>query len=149
MPPAIQYLNIGNCIIFLRIHFFLAFYYNKIIIFIFFSLLKTGEIEFAFFRRDSRKLDFTLLSPKIELNKWTFVAASYHYDTGSVKIYLDGVEAASATYGPTLLSSNKAISMGGNGRKRNFIGRISCMELYRTVLTSTEIAAKQGCKFGE
>ncbi|XP_077999182.1 uncharacterized protein LOC144452048 [Glandiceps talaboti] len=73
-------------------------------------------------------------------NEWSFVGASYNYDTGDAKLWQNGKEVATLNIGQVELATQYEARMGARiGDPRFFSGMITCMQVYDTALTAEEI----------
>jgi hypothetical protein len=80
---------------------------------------------------------------------WHHLAATFDYATKGLKLYIDGVQAASATTTTAInysgLGSNTLIGRHGNaGTTRDFTGLIDDVRIYGYVLSATDIATLYG-----
>ncbi|XP_002734850.1 uncharacterized protein LOC100372272 [Saccoglossus kowalevskii] len=100
-----------------------------------------GPNEFVrFVRRDRSFTDS--LTVELSMNQWNLFAATYDYNTGMARLYLDGVLKTSLDIGVTTLATDYKARMGARiGDGRYFSGMITCMQVYNVALTLSEIAA--------
>ena len=77
---------------------------------------------------------------QLPLDVWTHLAVTY--DGGSLKLYVNGTQAASTTVGGSISVSTGALTIGGNTVWSEwFQGRIDDMRIYNRALSVTEIQA--------
>ena len=101
-----------------------------------------------FVDRGDRKLIQPLQSTKIAPNRWNFIGATYDHTTGNAGLWINGKFEDFKKVGHIKLATNYAIRMGARvGDKRNYRGRIACLQIYNVALTSEQIDnAKNYCK---
>lgn len=89
-----------------------------------------------------------LQSTKVFPNRWNYVGATYDHTTGKACLWVNGKCEDSKNLGHIELATNYTIRMGAReGDKRNYRGRISCLQVYNEALTSGQINnVKDNCK---
>ena len=89
-----------------------------------------------------------LQSTKVIPNQWNFVGATYDHTTGAAGLWINGKFEDSKNLGNIELATNYSIRMGArDGDKRNYQGRISCLQVYDVSLTADQINnARDNCK---
>nr|XP_002741904.2 PREDICTED: uncharacterized protein LOC100369743 [Saccoglossus kowalevskii] len=93
-----------------------------------------------FVRRDRSFTDHLIV--ELNMNQWNLFAATYDYNTGMARLYLDGVLKTSLDIGVTTLATDYEARMGARiGDGRYFSGMITCMQVYDVALTESEIMA--------
>ena len=87
-------------------------------------------------------------STHVKPNKWNFVGAIYDQDSGQESLWVNGKLKDVRFIGNISLATNYSVRMGARtGDKRNFRGRISCMQVYKVALTPQQISkAKWKCR---
>lgn len=111
-------------------------------------LAQSRKLLAHFVQRDQQQLSEPLQSNKIIPNEWNYVGATYDHTTGRAGLWVNGKFEDSKNLGKFELATNYSIRMGAReGDKRNFRGRISCLQLYNVPFTSEQIInAKDNCK---
>lgn len=111
-----------------------------------FWIIRSNTLFVRFVTR-RRKMTKPLISAKVRPKAWNFVAASYDQRTGVAKLYIDAVLVAKTRIGKIRLSTNYPSRMGARiGDKRNFRGRITCMQVYDVALYPSQIReARKRC----
>lgn len=101
-----------------------------------------------FVNRDLHQTSEPLQSTKVVQNGWNYVGMTYDRTTGRAGLWINGKFEDTRNLGRFELATNYAIRMGAReGDKRNYQGRISCLQVYNVPLTSEQIAnAKDICK---
>ena len=109
--------------------------------------LESPNILAALFEIRDTVLPFSIKSDKIRLNAWNFVAASYDYSAGTMKLWIDGREVASYNVGRNEIATQGHVRIGAVAGGSNFFkGRIACVQIYNKSLTEAEInAVKDRC----
>ena len=81
-------------------------------------------------------------------NDWNFLGATYDYQSGIAKLWLDGVVVASSNMSSIELSTQYEARMGARiGDPRYFAGMITCMQIYDQALSSSESQkAREKCE---
>ncbi|XP_032221892.2 uncharacterized protein LOC116604106 [Nematostella vectensis] len=75
-----------------------------------------------------------------QMGVWYSVAFVYDYETGTQRLYLNGVKAAEGTPGKQELGTNREIRMGAVVHDpRYFRGYITCLQIYDQALSQEEI----------
>ncbi|XP_022800544.1 uncharacterized protein LOC111338336 isoform X2 [Stylophora pistillata] len=102
-----------------------------------------------FVHRGNRELIPPLQSTKVAPNRWNFIGATYDHRTGDAGLWINGKFEDFKHIGRIRLATNYPIRMGARvGDKRNYRGRIACLQIYDKSLTSKQIDnAKNSCKF--
>ncbi|XP_077999868.1 uncharacterized protein LOC144452619 [Glandiceps talaboti] len=107
--------------------------------------------HFARFVR--RNLSFTtyLAVNVLTQNAWNFVGASYNYNTGEAKLWLNGNVVQTMNIGVTTIATQYEARMGARiGDGRYYRGMITCMQVYNKELSVAEVqVAEAKCKIGE
>lgn len=90
----------------------------------------------------------TVKSSHIIPNKWNFVGAIYHQNTGRASLWIDGKLEDAKLIGNVTLATKYSVRMGARiGDERNFRGRTSCLQVYDVALTPRQINnAKWKCR---
>lgn len=97
-----------------------------------------------FTKRGSRRSTPALASKRIKPYKWQYVAATYDYNTGKAKLYLNSRVIASRRIGRIKLATNYPVRMGAKiGDRRYFKGRVSCVHVYDVALNGKQIARRK------
>lgn len=111
-------------------------------------LAQSRKLLAHFVERGHHELSQPLQSTKVVPNRWNFVGATYDNTTGRAGLWVNGKFEDSKNLGHIELATNYTIRMGAReGDKRNFRGRISCLQVYNVPLTSEQINdAKDNCK---
>lgn len=101
-----------------------------------------------FVDRGHHKLIQPLQSTKVAPNRWNYIGATYDHKTGKAGLWINGKFEDSKNIGHIKLATNYTIRMGARvGDKRNYRGRIACLQVYNIPLTSEQIEnAKENCK---
>ena len=91
----------------------------------------------AGFVRTGQDVGATSLT-SIPLNTWTHLAVTY--DGTTVRLFVNGVQAAAASAGGSIAQSAEVLRIGGNAVWNEFFnGRIDDVRIYRRALTAAEI----------
>ena len=71
---------------------------------------------------------------------WHFWVATYNSASSSAVLYIDGVQAATATYSPPAVGVNELL-IGGvpDYAGRNFVGNIAQVAIFTNALTQTQV----------
>ena len=111
-------------------------------------LAQSRKLLAHFVERDEQKLSEPLQSNKIVPNDWNYVGATYDHTTGRASLWVNGKLDDSKNLGRIELATNYSIRMGAReGDRRNYQGRISCLQVYDVPLTQEQINnAKDNCK---
>ena len=101
-----------------------------------------------FVDREQKALLPAIKSMHIKPNKWSFVGAVYDQNSGLASLWINGKQEDKKHIGNISLATNYPVRMGARiGDKRNFRGRISCMQVYDVALNWKQINdAKMKCK---
>lgn len=101
-----------------------------------------------FVDRSHEKSIQPLQSTKIAPNRWNYIGATYDHTTGKAGLWINGKFVDSKNLGHIELATNYTIRMGARvGDKRNYRGRIACLQVYNIPLSSEQIDnAKEICK---
>lgn len=101
-----------------------------------------------FVDREQRARLPALKSTHIKPSKWNFVGAVYDQKSGMASLWINGKLEDEKDIGNISLATNYPVRMGARiGDKRNFRGRISCMQVYNEALNSRQIGvAKWKCR---
>ena len=111
-------------------------------------LAKPRKLFAHFVDRENKKSMQPLKSTKIAPNRWNFIGATYDQKTGNAGLWINGKFEDFKHIGRIRLATNYPIRMGARvGDKRNYRGRIACLQIYDRALTSEQISnAKNNCK---
>ena len=89
-----------------------------------------------------------LHSGKLNRNAWNFVGASYDYDSGVERIWIEGKVYEEQNVSTYELNTTGAVRMGVLTGDNGFLkGRISCIQVYNKALTEREVHAVRGLCF--
>jgi glucose/arabinose dehydrogenase len=89
----------------------------------------------------------TAVGPVLTTNTWTHVAGTY--DGATLKLFLNGVQAATLSVSGAMPASTGALRIGGNSLwGENFLGIIDDVRVYNRALTATEIQADMNAPVG-
>ena len=76
----------------------------------------------------------------LPLNQWSYVVSTYDYNTGTVRLWIDGRQTAQSSIGRVRLSIQDVVRMDAqDGDIRRFRGRIAAMQLCNVALTEEQI----------
>lgn len=111
-------------------------------------MAKPRKLFARFVDREQRALLTAIKSTHIKPNMWNFVAAIYDQTSGHASLWINGKKEDEQYIGNITLGTNYAVRMGARiGDKRNFRGRISCMQVYSVALNRRQISdAKLKCR---
>jgi chitodextrinase len=76
-------------------------------------------------------------SSRLPRSTWTYLSATY--DGQMLRLYVNGVQTATATGGGAMPASSQPLRIGGNGMSQWFRGRIDDLRIYNRALSSAEI----------
>ena len=113
-----------------------------------FWMARPRKLYARFVDRTQRALLPEIKSTHIKPNKWNFVGAVYDQNSGQASLWINGKQEDEQFIGNITLATNYPVRMGARlGEKRNFRGRISCMQIYNVALNRRQIKdAKLKCK---
>ena len=80
------------------------------------------------------------------MGSWTHVALTY--DGSLLRLYVNGVQAASANVSGAIQSSSSPLWIGGNQYDENFVGLIDDVRVYNRALTQAEIQTDMATPLG-
>lgn len=113
-------------------------------------LAQSRKLFAHFVERGQQKISKVapLQSTKVIPNQWNFVGATYDHTTGAAGLWINGKFEDSKNLGNIELATNYSIRMGArDGDKRNYQGRISCLQVYDVSLTADQINnARDNCE---
>ena len=103
---------------------------------------------FVRFTKRGRRVRFTpaLVSRSVHPGRWQFVGATYDQTTGVARLVVNRRVVASRRIGRIRLATNYPAVMGAKFDRRDrryFRGRISCMQVYGTALTLSQIIKRR------
>ncbi|CAB4020375.1 C-type mannose receptor 2 [Paramuricea clavata] len=82
----------------------------------------------------------------LQPNKWNEVGASYDNLTGVAQLWHDGKMVKSRNIGQIQLRTQFPIRLGADSRdKRQFKGKISCLQIYNRALTAEQVGSLRNC----
>ncbi|XP_070533293.1 uncharacterized protein [Ptychodera flava] len=101
-----------------------------------------------FIERNSDTINDALSVSILKENEWTFVSASYNYDTGFAKLWIYDEVVESLNIGKIELATNYEATMGARaGSDRYLRAMITCMQIHDKELTPSEMrTAESRCK---
>ena len=101
-----------------------------------------------FVDREQRVRLPAIKSTHIKPNKWNFVGAVYDQKFGRASLWINGKLQDEQSIGNVSLATNYPVRMGARiGDRRNFRGRISCMQVYNEALSARQISvARWKCR---
>ena len=108
-------------------------------------MTKINEVFVRFVPRSGRNVQ-PVTSRRVKPRAWNFIAATYDRHTGIASLWLDGLQIAQKFIGRFKLglATNYPAIMGKRpGDRREFRGKIACLQVYNFVLTQKQIAAKK------
>jgi len=113
-----------------------------------FWMARPRKLFARFVDRDQKALPRAVKSTHIKPNKWNYVGAIYDQNSGLASLWIHGKQEDEQYIGNITLATNYPVRMGARiGDKRNFSGRISCMQVYNVALNQQQISdAKVKCK---
>ena len=101
-------------------------------------------------RRNLRRTKVVKKSGILSRHEWHYIGMTYDYDSGSVKLWHNGKEVASANIGSTEIATQFDVRIGARQTMSTddaFKGRVACLQFYSTVLTQRQIEkARIACK---
>lgn len=93
-----------------------------------------------FVDRNHKKSVQPLQSTKVAPNRWNYIGATYDHTSGNAGLWINGKFVDSKNLGKIELATNYTIRMGARvGDKRNYRGRIACLQVYNVPLSSEQI----------
>ena len=104
------------------------------------------DLEFTVEPRDGVAANGVVAVGNFPVDTWTYVAATYDYNTGSATLYKDG--SLSDTLPTALSSSSEINTIGDLAVGKNFTGSIHCVRLFDRVFGGSEITAAAECPLG-
>ena len=82
----------------------------------------------------------------ITLNEWNVIVATYSYETGNASLYVNSTLVHSYKVGIRELETNGDIRIGAvTGDARYFFGRIACLRIFSSSLSTEVVAASEDC----
>ena len=113
-----------------------------------FWLFGNGQLFVRYIGRGGEPAE-SFMSIGVQSMAWQFVATSYDYDTGEVKIYVNGTVVTSGYLDRRELDTSRSIRVGAfPGDPRSLAARVSCIQVYDAVVDVDDIftAVKDACK---
>jgi chitodextrinase len=84
---------------------------------------------------------------RLTANVWTHLAATY--DGATIRLYVNGAQAATAAYAGAMAASARPLKLGGNAIWSEwFAGQIDDVRIYRRVLTAAQIQGDMATPVG-
>lgn len=113
-----------------------------------FWMTRPRKLFARFVDREQRVRLPAIKSTHIKPNKWNFVGAVYDQKSGRASLWINGKLQDQRRIGSVSLATNYPVRMGARiGDRRNFRGRISCMQVYNEALDARQISvAKWKCR---
>ncbi|XP_070535747.1 uncharacterized protein [Ptychodera flava] len=106
--------------------------------------MSTNTLYVRFVFQDGSNVELT--ADVLIANAWNYVGASYNYNTGVGRLWLNGVEVASQDIGVKTMSANTNVRVAYQGSdNRIYQGRIFCLQLYSRALSAAEILSVKNC----
>lgn len=107
-----------------------------------FHLTNTAEINWWWNNSAGATRSITTSGASITAGNWYHVAIVYSQTGGSQKIYINGIERASATYSEALRLNNDPLQIGADqgAAGRQFDGQIDEVRIYASMLTAGNVA---------
>jgi hypothetical protein len=90
--------------------------------------------------------EVALHSATLPLNTWSHI--SFTYNTGTLRLYLNGLLAGTITTASSLPASSDPLMVGGDPWGQYFQGRIDELRIYSRALTQTEIQTDMNKSIG-
>jgi hypothetical protein len=115
--------------------------------------LASGKYRFFVWSGGSPNASFVAQSNVAPNDTWQHLAGVFDQSQGLMKLYVNGVQAASATPPATLLSTTHEVSVGARKNSGsaaydlNLLGKVDEVALYNRALTTTEITAHYNAAF--
>ena len=114
---------------------------------------RTGDLAYALYSSGLNKPSAyvpsgsVLASPALVANTWTHLAATY--DGTTIRLYVNGVQKATAASASTLLASAGPLRLGGNSIwGEYFAGKLDDVRIYDKALTAAQIQADMNTAVG-
>ena len=85
----------------------------------------------------------TTTSP-LTVDQWNYVAVTYNFTSGDLKIYVNNAEVGSGNIGMRAVASEDNVKLGSS-YAGSFQGSVSCLQIYDTVFTAQEITDSEQC----
>lgn len=113
-----------------------------------FWMARPRKLFARFVDREQRVHLPAIKSTHIKPDKWNFVGAVYDQNSGRASLWINGKLQDEQSIGNISLATNYPVRMGARiGDRRNFRGRISCMQVYNEALNARQISvAKWKCR---
>lgn len=109
-----------------------------------FWMVSPRTLFVRFTRRRGRRFTSGVTSRKVLPRRWQYVGATYNYNRGTAKLFINRRFIASRRIGRIRLATNYPVRMGARvGDRRYFRGRISCMQVYDRALTAAQILRRK------
>lgn len=100
-----------------------------------------GKLFFRLANRQDAVYDFMVSQP-LNSGQWIYVGASYDYNTGVARMWIDGTEVAQSNYGVFTLSTSSNVRIGvKSDESRYFKGRIAKVQVYNVALNLEQVLA--------
>ena len=111
-------------------------------------LLKSNQLVGRITHPDGTLISQDLASKRVQPGEWNFVGLSYDHVSGIAHLWINGEVADRKRVGQMDLGTNFPASLGpSGGGKRNFKGRVACMQVYDVSLNKHQVAtAKNACR---
>ena len=107
-------------------------------------MTKVNELFVRFVPRSGRQVK-PVSSRKIKPRAWNFIAATYDQRTGLATLWRNGlpiVQRMIGRFAPGIATNYPAVIGRKPGDRREFRGRISCLQVYNFALTGRQIQSK-------
>ena len=86
-----------------------------------------------------------LTSHPLTVGQWRYVGASYDYNTGVNRMWVDGIEVAQENIGNFTLGTQYNVRIGAKiNDPRYFKGRVAMVQVYNTALNLEQVLAAKG-----
>ena len=109
-----------------------------------FWMVSPRTLFVRFTRRRGRRFTSGVTSRKVLPRRWQYVGATYDYNRGIAKLFINRRFVVSRRIGRIRLATNYPVRMGARvGDRRYFRGRISCMQVYDRPLTTAQILRRK------
>ncbi|KAJ7352861.1 hypothetical protein OS493_033406, partial [Desmophyllum pertusum] len=100
-----------------------------------------GKLFFRLANRQDAVYDFMVSQP-LNSGQWIYVGASYDYNTGVARMWIDGTEVAQSNDGVFTLSTSSNVRIGvKSDDSRYFKGRIARVQVYNVALNLEQVLA--------
>jgi hypothetical protein len=114
---------------------------------------RAGDLAYALYASGENtpslylQTGFARATPALAVNAWTHVAATY--DGTTIRLYVNGVQRATANQASGLVASAGALRLGGNGIWGEwFAGQLDDVRIYDKSLTAAQIQADMATPVG-